>query len=50
MLKLTLKLNMFREDLFKEYLKRPTEYNPNLKDKLVKKKNLKGESKIQKWK
>lgn len=30
MLKLTLKLGVYREDLFKEYIERPTEYNQYL--------------------
>ena len=41
MLQLTLKLDTYREDLFKEYLERPTEHNLNLTKEDVKKKNHK---------
>lgn len=49
MLKLSLKLDMFREDLFKEYIERPTEVNYHLKDGEVRRKNQKGSYKLQKW-
>jgi hypothetical protein len=49
MLKLSLKLDVFREDLFKEYIERPTEVNHHLKDEEVRRKNQKGSYKLQKW-
>lgn len=39
MLQLSLKLDQFREDLFKEYIARPTEDNKYLKNESVLNKN-----------
>lgn len=49
MLYLTLKLDMCREDLFKEYLERPAEVNTNLRVESVQKKNRKGLHKLMNW-
>jgi hypothetical protein len=46
MLRLSLKLDTYREDLFKEYIERPTEVNPYLTKEPVKKKNAKGYKKL----
>lgn len=46
---MTLKLDMYREDLFKEYIERPTEVNHYLKKADVMRKNQKGLYKLQNW-
>ena len=46
MLKLTLKLGLYREDLFTEYIERPTEVNYHLKKEEVSRKNRKDVHKL----
>lgn len=49
MLEMALKLDLYREDLFKEYLERPTELNHDLKIKKVYEKNQRSLGKLQNW-